>query len=71
MEVEVVPGNLSLVRLVTTESGFAREDDTRLVTDQNAALNRGGGGEKSTGAEGGGWIAHAESCRGIEGQCGI
>jgi len=65
VEVEVGPGKSSLIRLVTTESDFAREEGTRLVTfevngerwfipvtDQNAALDSGGGREKSTGADG-------------------
>ena len=43
---------MSLVCLVATESDFASEDSTRLVTDQNAALNIKGGGDKSMGAEG-------------------
>ena len=44
MEVEFGPGILSLVWMVTTESGFAREEGTRLIAYQNAALDNGGGG---------------------------
>ena len=53
VEVEVGTRNSSLIRLVNTKSDFTRDEVTRLVTDQNAALNsRGGGGEKSTGEKG-------------------
>ena len=44
MEVEVGPGMLSLICLVTTESEFAREEGTHIFMDQNAALNIGGEG---------------------------
>ena len=44
---------MSLIRLVTTDFEFEREEGTRLVTDQNVAIDSSGGREKSTGASGG------------------
>ena len=41
VEVEVGPGKSSLIRMVTTKSDFAREEGTRIVTDQNTDLDRG------------------------------
>ena len=51
VEVEVGTGKSSIIRMVTTESEFLREEATRLVMDQNATINSRGGWEKSTGAE--------------------
>ena len=45
MEIEVGPGMLSLICLVTTESDFTRDEGTHLIAYQNASLdNKGGGG---------------------------
>ena len=52
MEVEVVPGMLYLIWLVTTESDFAREEGTCLIAYHNAALDNGGRRDKYTQAEG-------------------
>ena len=52
MEVEVFPGKLSLISLITIESNFVREEGTRLITNQNTALDSWGGREKSKGAKG-------------------
>ena len=53
MEVEVGPRIPSLIWMVTTESEFVREEGTRLIAYQNAALdNKGGRRDKYTGAEG-------------------
>ena len=67
VEIEIGTRNSSLIRLVTTKYDFAREEVTRLVTDQNVTLKigGGGGGEKSIGSKQGGRIAHSRSCRGI------
>ena len=43
MGVEVGPGMSSLIWLVTTKSDFAREEGTRLIAYQNAALDNGRG----------------------------
>ena len=52
VEVEIFTGKLSLIWLVTTKSEFATEYGNRIVTNQNAALDRRGGQDKSTGAKG-------------------
>ena len=44
VEIEIGTRNSSLIRLVPTKYDFAREEVTRLVTDQNVTLNIGGGG---------------------------
>ena len=46
VEVEVVTGKLSLIRLVTTKSKFIKEEHTHIIMDQNATIykeGRGGG----------------------------
>ena len=46
VEVEVVTGKLSLIRLVTTKSKFIKEERTHIIMDQNATIykeGRGGG----------------------------
>ena len=52
MQVQVGPGKLSLIRLVTTDFDFERKEGTCIVTDQNSAIGISGGREKSTGYEG-------------------
>ena len=39
MELEVGPSKFSLLRLVTTEYDFTREEGTHIFTYQNAALD--------------------------------
>ena len=53
MELDVGTGMSSFIWLVSTESDFSREEGTRLIVYQNAALDNGGGRlDKYTGAEG-------------------
>ena len=52
VEVKVGTGKSSLIMMVTTESEFAREEGTPLVTYQNSTLDSEGGWDKSTIAKG-------------------
>ena len=44
MELDVGTGMSSFIWLVSTESDFSREEGTRLIVYQNAALDNGGVG---------------------------
>ena len=53
MEVDVVPGKLSFIRLITTKSNFSKEEGNHLITDQKTDLDiRGKGGVEIHGIRG-------------------